>query len=150
MNVDEKYYPISQFIFASAGLYCIFHIVLMYHKCAFHCVLSHCTFHVSLSLLLIALESKRYYQTIQLCFCQRLTIGQSNGEAVTAENEEQDSLNNTIYIKFRSYCFFSLKSTLKAVPLKCRKLIKRYLWWSSYFRHSYGLRAFNFTKNTLL
>ena len=57
--------------------------------CTFHCVLSHCNFHVSLSLLLIALESKS---------------NDSNVQAATAKNEEQYTLSNMIYIKLQNCC----------------------------------------------
>ena len=70
VNLDECH-RLSQFIFASANLYCVFYIIscnvyftlhcvlccTMY--CTFHCAFSDCNFHVSLSFLLIALESKR-------------------------------------------------------------------------------------------
>ena len=60
--------------------------------CTFHCVLSHCNFHVSLSLLLIAVESKHFY------------TNDSNVQAATAKNEEQYTLSNMIYIKLQNCC----------------------------------------------
>ena len=60
--------------------------------CTFHCVLSHCNFHVSLSLLLIALESKHCYSN------------DSNVQAATAKNEEQYTLSNMVYIKLQNCC----------------------------------------------
>ena len=42
--------------------------------------------------------------------------------AVTAENEEQYILSYKIYFKLQKCCFFSLRSTVKGVLLKCRKI----------------------------
>ena len=46
-------------------------------------------------------------QTIQLDFIKDLpSITQSNLQAATAENEEQYTLSNIIYIKLQNCCFF--------------------------------------------
>ena len=54
-------------------------------------------------------------QTIQLCLIKDLPSVQSN----VPENEEQHTLSKIIYIKFQNCCFFSLRSILKEVLLKC-------------------------------
>ena len=57
--------------------------------CTFHCVLSRCSFHISLSLLLIALETL-LIRRFNFVFIKDLSsFSQSNEQAVTAENEEQ-------------------------------------------------------------
>ena len=72
----------------------------------FHCLLSHCNFHVSLSLLFIALEDRRQTLLIKrfnFVFTKDLpSISQSNVQAATAKNEEQYTLNNMIYIKLQN------------------------------------------------
>ena len=63
--------------------------------CTFHCVLSRCSFHVSLSLLLIALETL-LIRRFNFVFIKDLSsFSQSNEQAVTAENEEQYLLGKT-------------------------------------------------------
>ena len=64
----------------------------------FHCELPHFSFHVSLSLLLIALESR--YSSNSSLFRKRSIIGQLNIPAATAENEEQYTFSEIIYIGF--------------------------------------------------
>ena len=46
------------------------------------------------------------YQPILPCFRKRLTIHQFNVQTATAENEEQDTLNNIISIQFQNCDFF--------------------------------------------
>ena len=46
------------------------------------------------------------YQPILPCFRKRLTIDQLNVQTTTAENEEQDTLNNIISIQFQNCDFF--------------------------------------------
>ena len=67
----------------------------------FNCELPHCTFHVSLSFSLIALES-RYCPFKQF-------ISQLNVPAATSENEEQYTFSRIIYIGFQNpYSFFEV------------------------------------------
>ena len=55
----------------------------------FHCVLSRCSFHVSLSLLLIALETL-LFRRFNFVFIKDLSLfSRSKEQTVTAENEEQ-------------------------------------------------------------
>ena len=71
----------------------------------FHCELPHCSFHVSLSFSLIALESRCCLFDSSL-FRKRSIMGQLNVHAAAAENEEQHTLSNIIYIAFQnSYSF---------------------------------------------
>ena len=59
-------------------------------------------------------KAKAVNQAIQLFFIKDLpSVTQSNVQAVTAENEEQHTLSNIIYIKFQNCCFFSLRFILK-------------------------------------
>ena len=74
----------------------------------FHCVLPHCTFHVSLSILLIALESSTVPSSNSSFFRVRSTIGQLNVQVATAENEEQYKPGVTYYtlhFKIATYLF---------------------------------------------
>ena len=89
--------------------------------CTFHCALLRCSFHVLLSLLLITLESKRCQSNDStLLFIKDLpSVSQSNVQAVTAETEVQYTLSNIIYFKFQNCCFFSFRSILKEVLLRC-------------------------------
>ena len=66
VSVNDQYYHIGQIILALANIYCIFHIVFMYHGLS--TVLSHLTFHVSLSSLPIKLKSKHYESNISAFF----------------------------------------------------------------------------------
>ena len=45
-------------------------------------------------------------QTIHSCFCKRLSIGQLNVQAETAEKEEQYTLSNIVYITFQNFFLF--------------------------------------------
>ena len=122
VNLGE-YHHVSRFILPSANfpyyhvfsilflctMYCTLHCVLsctMY--CTFHCAPSHCNFHVSLSLLLIALESKRWtIKRFNFVFIKYLSsVSQSNEQAVTAENELKYSLSNIIYSELQNCYFF--------------------------------------------
>ena len=93
-----------------------------YVPCTFHCVLSHFTFHVSLSSLLITLKSKRCESDVSALFYKRLTLGQSNVKAVLTKIEEPDTLSNILNIIFQNCCYFSLRFTLKGVLLKYKQL----------------------------
>ena len=128
----SKTFHVRYFILASASLYCIFHIIFKYHVlyfslcisrtmyCIFHCVLLHCNFNVSVidrtrkQTLLI----KRF----KFVFIKDVpSVSQSNVQAVTVENEEQHTLSNIISINLQDCYFFSLRSTLKEVLLKCKQ-----------------------------
>ena len=82
LNLDE-YHHLSQFILASATLYCIFHITFMYHAfwsslCTFMynvLYISLCYFHTVISTFLFLCywshsKGNVVNQTIQLCFYQ--------------------------------------------------------------------------------
>ena len=73
-------------------------------------------------------------------------VSQSNVQAVTAENEEQHTLSNIIYIKFNNCCSFSWRPILKEVLLNVHKPINQ---WISFFRQFCMLRVCSFTKNML-
>ena len=47
-------------------------------------------------------------QAILFCFRKRLNIDQSKIQTATAENEEQYTMSNIIYIEFPTFYFFSL------------------------------------------
>ena len=87
----------------------IFFSYAMYYT--FHCVFLHCISHVSLSFLLIALESMYYPSSISFLFRKRSTIGHLNVQFATAENEEQYILSIILYITFQN-CFSFLWSFL--------------------------------------
>ena len=87
----------------------IFFSYTMYYT--FHCVLLHCISHVSLSFLLIALESMYYPSSISFLFRKRSTIGHLNVQFATVENEEQYILSIILYITFQN-CFSFLWSFL--------------------------------------
>ena len=88
--------------------------------CTFHCTLSRFNFHVSLYLLLIARKQTMLIKRFNFVFIKVLPlVSQTNAQAVTAENEEQYTLSNIIYIKFQTCCLFSLSSILREVLLKC-------------------------------
>ena len=88
--------------------------------CTFHCTLSRFNFHVLLYLLLIARKQTMLIKRFNFVFIKVLpSVSQTNAQAVTAENEEQYTLSNIIYIKFLTCCLFSLSSILKEVLLKC-------------------------------
>ena len=71
-----------------------------------YCELPPCTFHVSFSFLLIALESRYCSFKRFILFRKRSIIGQLNVPTAIAENEEQYALSNIIYIGFQnSYTF---------------------------------------------
>ena len=111
INHDEYCCHVKQFILASAThiVISIFFSYTMYYT--FHCELPYCTFHVSLSFLFIALESRYCPFKQSSLFRKRSIIGQLNVSAATAENEEQYTFSNIIYIEFQnSYSFFSLLS----------------------------------------
>ena len=72
----------------------------------FHCVLQDYIFHISLSILLIAFESRCYPNKRFILFRKRLTIGQLNVQVATAEIEEQYNLSNIIYIAFQNCYYF--------------------------------------------
>ena len=120
VNLDE-YHHLIQFILASKT-YTVFSMLLSCTiYCTFHCALLRCSFHVLLSLLLITLESKRCQSNDStLLFIKDLpSVSQSNVQAVTAETEVQYTLSNIIYFKFQNCCFFSFRSILKEVLLRC-------------------------------
>ena len=59
INHDEYWYHVKQFILASTNSYCVISILFLYNTYyTFHCALADCTFHVSLSFLLIAPETR--------------------------------------------------------------------------------------------
>ena len=60
-------------------------------------------------------------QTILYCVRKRLTIDQSNVQTVMAENQEQYTLSNIIYIEFQNISFF-LGYTLKQGLLRYRQI----------------------------
>ena len=73
----------------------------------FHCELPRCTFHVYLSFSLIAFAIA--HSSNSSLFRKRSIIGQLNVPAATAENEEQYTFSNIIYIGFQnSYSFFEV------------------------------------------
>ena len=85
-------------------------------------------------------------------FCKRSIIGQLNIPAATAENEEQYTYSNIIYIGFQnSYSFlkFSLISIDKQLFLKGRQINWKILVVEFIFCQSCRLRACNFTKKAL-
>ena len=54
-------------------------------------------------------------------FCKRSTIVQLNVQVAIAENEEQSTLSNILYIAFQNCYSLSLKFSLEEVFLKCRQ-----------------------------
>ena len=118
INHREHCHHVKQFILASANS-CNVHIL-------FICYVIYCTFHVSFSFLLIALESMyTVHSNNPSLFCQRSIIGRLKKPAATAENEEKYTYSNIIYIGFQnSYSFlkFSLISIDKQLFLKGRQI----------------------------
>ena len=82
----------------------------------FHYVHPQCTFHVSLSFLLVALESMSCPIKWFILIYKRSAIGQLNVQAATTKNEEHYTLSNKIRCLKRSL-LFSLKFTLNQVFL---------------------------------
>ena len=72
----------------------------------FHCVLSHCTLHVSLSFCWLFLKASALHLSDSPLFRERSTSDQLNVQDTMAENEEQYILSNIIYIQFQNCYFF--------------------------------------------
>ena len=106
MYDDKQRYHVNQFILALANSYCNCHILFIYHALYFPLCTSRLYFPCSLSILLIAFESRCYPNKRFILFRKRLTIGQLNVQVATAEIEEQYNLSNIIYIAFQNYYFF--------------------------------------------
>ena len=108
VNVDEWYHPVNQFILASANLYCISHIIFMYHALCF----SLCTFTLYFSCFTFLVVDRTQKQTLLIKrfnfapIKDRPSVCQSNLKVVTAENEKQYTLSNIIYIKFHNCWVF--------------------------------------------
>ena len=74
----------------------------------FHCELAHCTFHVSL-FYSFHLKADTVHSSNSSLFRKSSIIGQLNGPAAAAENEEQYTFSNIIDIGFQnSYPFFEV------------------------------------------
>ena len=120
VNLDE-YHHLIQFILASENLYCIFHITFMYHILYF----SLRTFTLQFPCFAFVTIDDARKQTLSIkrfnfAFIKDLpSVSQSNVQAVTAETEVQYTLSNIIYFKFQNCCFFSFRSILKEVLLRC-------------------------------
>ena len=71
----------------------------MYYS--FHCELPHCTFHVSLSFLLIFFIDT-VHSSDSSFYRKRSIKSQLNVQAATAENREQYTLSNIMYIAFQN------------------------------------------------
>ena len=110
VNLDE-YHHLSQFILASATLYCIFHTTFMYHAfwsslCTFMynvLYISLCYFHTVISTFLFLCywshsKGNAVNQTIQLCFYQRFV---------------QNVISTLIWNCATSQRHINLKTTLK-------------------------------------
>ena len=111
----------------------------------FHCELPHCTFHVFLSFLLIVLKTR--YCSFKR---KKSIIGQLNVQGATAENEEQYTLSNIMYIGFQNSCsffevLFDKQLLLKGRQINWKTLVVKFIFWQSY-----RLWTCNFTKKALL
>ena len=92
-------------------MYCTLHCVLSCIMCCtFYYVPLHCNFHVSLSFLLIILESKRCSSNYSTLFLSKIYHW---------------SIRNITYTKFQNCDLFSLKFILKEVLPKCTQTISK-------------------------
>ena len=106
INWNEYYYHVKQFILVSANSYCNFHIFsyTMYYN--FHCELPHCTFMFPFLFHWSHIKAGAVHSSDSSLFCKKSIINQLNIQAVTAENKEQYTLSNIVYIAFQnSYSF---------------------------------------------
>ena len=92
-------------VYFGINKYILYFPYCFYVPCTFHWVLSHFTFHVSLSSLLITLKSKRCEWNFSALFYKRLAIGQSNVQAILTKIEEPDTLSNILNIIFQTCCY---------------------------------------------
>ena len=101
INHREHCHHVKQFILVSGN--CNVHIIFIYY-------VIYCSFHVSLSFFLISFESMyTIHSSNPAFFCKRSIIDQFNIPAATAENEEQYTYSNIMYIGFQnSYSFFEV------------------------------------------
>ena len=106
LNHDECCYHIKQFIMISANSYCNIHILFIYYVLYFPLWTSTLYFPCFSFFLLIALESRCCLFKRFTLFRKRSIMGQLNVQAVTAENQEQYTLSNIMYIAFQNSYYF--------------------------------------------
>ena len=113
--------------------------------CFFYYVFSLCNFHVSF----YHSHSKAngVNQTIHLCFVKDWPSITSTCKLRTAENKEQDTLSNIMYIQFQNCDFFLWGLIWSRDSLDVDKLLGIYQWWGSFFWQNCRLGVSNFTKN---
>ena len=127
--------PCSSHILCNILFILNFHTVLFIFPFLFYWLhLKVCTVHLSNSSL----------------FCKRSIIGQLKIPAATAENEEQYTYSNIIYIGFQNSDSFFEVFFDKQLFLKDRQINWKILIEVFIFRKSCRLRACNFTKKSTL
>ena len=103
----------------------IFILISPTMHCAFHCVFTLCSFHISFYH--SHSKSNSVNLTIPLCFLKDWPIYHFNVQTAMVEDKEQDTLSNIISVRFQNCDFFPLRYTLKQVLLKCRQIT-----WKTY------------------
>ena len=126
LNHDEYCYHIKQFILTSANSYCNFHVLFTYYILYFPLANSYCNFHilfiyyvlhfplgtstlnfhVSVFLYWSHLKADAVHLSDSFLFRTRSIIGQLNGQAAAAENQEQYTSSNIMHIAFQNWCSF--------------------------------------------
>ena len=99
---------------ASANRYCNFHVIFMCTFCKFQ-----------LSFYQSHLKTNSVNQRFFSVFCNRLTIQQVNVQTAMAENKEQDTFSNIIYIQFSNCDSFLWGLVWSSGLLRCRQVTWR-------------------------
>ena len=111
INDDQYCYHVNQFILEPANSYCNFHILFVYYVLYFPLCTSHSTFRIPFLFHWSHLTVGAVPSSVSFLFRKSSTIGQLNVQFATAENEEQYTLSNILYITFQN-CYSFLWSFL--------------------------------------